>query len=192
MWYRRERAFLKGGVVSRKTRQPICRLLSYEPSLVPHTALLFDKVGACLICILGTANILSDECSHMKTAYCTYCSKEKWKSGCLLPAIERYDSARIRSIYERSITDNACFLILSGEYALLAADDSIPYYDHLLEREEVGALIDRVVCQLRQYDIDKSHYFTKSWECDPKIRPYHDTIAAACVRLQIPLTICDI
>lgn len=124
-----------------------------------------------------------------KKAYCTYCSKEKRQDPVLLQAIKRYDSKRVRSVHQRARREGVEFLILSGEYGLLRVTDEIPNYDHLLKREEVGALVDRVVVQIKALRIGELVYFSKPWEGDPAIRPYLDTIAAACSRLKVPFTV---
>ena len=120
-----------------------------------------------------------------KKAYCTYCSREKRKDPCLLQAIERYDNDRIRATHKQALNDGVEFLILSGEYGVVNPSTQIPYYDHLLKREEVGALIERVTVQLQERQISELVYFTKPWENDPEIRPYLDTITASCCRLNI-------
>jgi len=118
----------------------------------------------------------------MTTVYCTYCSARKRRDSHPLPAVERYDSGRIRDIYRLARADGVQFLILSGEYGLLLPEEEIPYYDHLLRREEVGALVELVAHQLRVRKIKKLVYFTRPLEGSQDVRPYHDTIAAACSR----------
>ena len=85
-----------------------------------------------------------------KKAYCTYCSRDKRKDPRLLQAIERYDNDRIRAAHKQALNDGVEFLILSGEYGVVSPSNHIPYYDHLLKREEVGALIERVTVQLQE------------------------------------------
>ena len=124
-----------------------------------------------------------------KKAYCTYCSKKKRKAPTLLPAIKLYDSDRIRKIYRRARNAKVEFLILSGEYGLLSPSDEIPYYDHLLSQEEVGGLIEKVTVQLKRLDINGITYFTGPWPASVAVRPYLDTIAAACGRLGVSFTL---
>src|SRR5437016_9960050 len=102
-----------------------------------------------------------------KKAYCTYCSRDKRKDPRLLQAIERYDNDRIRAAHKQALNDGVEFLILSGEYGVVSPSNHIPYYDHLLKREEVGALIERVTVQLQERQIRELVYFTKPWESDP-------------------------
>lgn len=117
--------------------------------------------------------------------YCTYCSAKKRRDSSLLPAVKRYDSSRIRDIYQLAQADGVQFLILSGEYGLLSPEEEIPYYDHLLRREKVGALVGLVAHQLRVRKVEELVYFTRPLESSPDIRPYHDTISAACSRVGV-------
>ncbi len=72
---------------------------------------------------------------------CTICSKEKREDLKLLPAIERYTSSRIKNCYKRSINQGCKFLIFSGEYGFLYPHNLIPFYDHLLKKEEIDYLL---------------------------------------------------
>ncbi len=72
------------------------------------------------------------------TIFCTYCSAKKDRSQGELPAIQRYRSHRIKSVYIAAVSLGLKFLILSGEYVILEPSDPIPYYDHLLQSSEVS------------------------------------------------------
>lgn len=73
--------------------------------------------------------------------YCTICSKGKRKDKELLPAIERYLSSRIKNVYQEASSQNVKFLIFSGEYGFLYPHNLIPFYDHLLSKEEVESFL---------------------------------------------------
>ncbi len=72
---------------------------------------------------------------------CTICSKDKRKDLELLPAIERYSSSRIKNCYRKSINQGYKLLIFSGEYGFLYPHNLIPFYDHLLKKEEIDCLL---------------------------------------------------
>ncbi len=82
----------------------------------------------------------------------TYCSRRKNAASGDLPAIERYESPRIRASSDRAAAMGADFRILSGTFGLLRAEDPIPYYDHLLQPEEVAGMVERVIPVLGVYD----------------------------------------
>ncbi len=122
-------------------------------------------------------------------AFCTYCSKNKHETAGNLPAIELYDSPRIRRVHEAAQIVGAGFLILSGKFGLLAPATPIPFYDHLLIAEEVGSLVEIVMPQLEATGVDGVVYFTVSFSDDEFVRPYHDTLASACARMRLPFIV---
>ena len=122
------------------------------------------------------------------TAYCTYCSSRKNTAPELLPAIARYQSGRILYVAARVQRDGASFLILSGEFGLLTPQDQIPFYDHLLQPDEVSALSDRVAGQLRAAGVQALAYFTESLSRS-ELAPYNDAISRAANAVGIPLDI---
>lgn len=71
----------------------------------------------------------------------TICSKEKSPSPGEVPALERYQSARIASVHERSRRENIPMLIFSGNYGLIEPETPLPYYDHLLQADEVHGFV---------------------------------------------------
>lgn len=117
--------------------------------------------------------------------YCTYCSARKRRDPGEIPASDRYDNPRIHQVHERAQKEAAGFLILSGEYGLLAPADPIPYYDHLLQRNEVGPLVDGIASQLQDRGVKELVYFTAPLEKYKQVRPYHDLLAAACSRKDV-------
>ena len=115
-------------------------------------------------------------------AFCTYCCKGKTCDPGKIPAIERYTSQRIRSVYASALSVGQRFFILSGEYGLLSPSEPIRCYDHLLQDHEVGNLSEKVGEQLRGAGVQKLFYFTKPVQAneDEKLRPYFKTAQIAC------------
>jgi hypothetical protein len=111
------------------------------------------------------------------TVFCTYCSAEKDPSEGELPAIQRYLSPRIQSVYAAAKRLGLRFLILSGEFGILEPDDPIPYYDHLLLPSEVPEHAKRVADQLKDLDVKDMIFFTRS---DAAVKPYLECMKSAC------------
>jgi hypothetical protein len=124
--------------------------------------------------------------------FCTYCSAFKDESEEDLPAIERYQSTRINSIYVASLNVGVGFLILSGKYGLVKACDTIPYYDHLLIASEVPEHTRKVTEQLKARDVKKLVFFTKPISEDKNVRPYMDCIQFACQQAQVEFCLIEI
>jgi hypothetical protein len=123
--------------------------------------------------------------------FATYCSADKSRAEDPLPAIERYHSGRIRSLYNAALSLGAGFVILSGEFGLLDPYERIPYYDKRLGPEEVASHADTVERQLRAMGIDEAVFFARSVADDPHIQPYIDCITLACERAGVPIVIIE-
>ena len=113
------------------------------------------------------------------TVFCTPCSAEKDPSPGDLPAIQRYRSHRIESVYIAAVSLGLKFLILSGEYGILEPSDPIPYYDHLLESSEVPEHSKRVADQLEALGVKDLIFFAGSFSDDENVKPYLDCIESA-------------
>ncbi len=113
-------------------------------------------------------------------AFCTYCCKDKTEQSGEVPAIERYQSSRIRAVYSAALSVGQSFFILSGEYGLLPPCRPIPWYDYLLQEEKIKPLSQTVAGQLRQAGVQRVFYFTKAIKDDPFLKRYFDTIELAC------------
>ncbi len=124
-------------------------------------------------------------------AFCTYCSRDKSDAPGAMPAIQRYKSIRIEKVHTAASQLGLEFYILSGKFGLLAPDQAIPWYDHLLKREDVSHLADRVANQIQEYGITGLVYFTNSFNRDPDVIPYHDAIVAACSRTSRPVLVIE-
>ena len=99
----------------------------------------------------------------------------------MLPAVERYLSDRISGLHAAGP-----MLILSGEYGLLAPEDPIPWYNHLLQPEEVEGAVPRVADQLRERAVRAIEFHTADPAHTPEIGPYVALIRGACARVGIP------
>jgi len=111
---------------------------------------------------------------------CTYCSNEKDQDPELIPSIRRYKSTRISNVYALSKKMGFGFRILSGEYGLISPDKKIPWYDHLLMREEVDTLSKKIADQLIASQISAVIYYTKDPKLNSAIQPYLSAIEAGC------------
>lgn len=117
----------------------------------------------------------------MRKALCTYCSARKRRDPDPLPACDRYLGPRIRSLHREAWRDGYLFLILSGRFGLLRAADPIPWYDHLLQPDEVSDLAASVGDKLRTLRLDALTYVTAPLASTPQVRPYYETIHDACL-----------
>ena len=105
--------------------------------------------------------------------FCTYCSAKKDKTPGLLPAIKRYQSARIRSVSQAAAVLDVHFSILSGEYGLVSREQEIPWYDHLLHQSEIDHLASVVAGQLQMLGANQVVYFVSRRAVDdPAFAPY--------------------
>jgi hypothetical protein len=111
------------------------------------------------------------------TYFCTYCSKDKDASKGDMPAIQRYQSTRIKSVYSAAKSLGFRFIIFSGEFGLLEPHDPIPYYDHLLLSPEVSEHSKLVANQLDSLGVKELIFFTRN---APIVKPYRDCIKIAC------------
>ena len=118
------------------------------------------------------------------TIFCTYCSAEKDRSEGDLPAIKRYQSSRITSVYIAAESLGLRFLILSGKYGILEPRDPIPYYDHLLQSSEVPEHSKLVANQLEALDAKDLIFFTRQASV---VKPYRDCIKFASEKAGIDL-----
>jgi hypothetical protein len=125
-------------------------------------------------------------------AFCTYCSAEKNTEPGKVPAIHRYLSARIEKVYAAASQLGIGFFILSGEFGLIPPEQSIPWYDHLLQPEEVSGLAERMVKQIQEHRITGIVYFTKPMVQDHQVHPYHDALATACNQIPCPFFVVEV
>ncbi len=110
----------------------------------------------------------------------TTCSAAKRRDPGLLPARHRYRSPRLAAVAARAAATGIPWLILSGEFGLLAPDDPIPWYDHLLRPEEAADLVPRVADRLRELDVSAVTLVTGRLADDPNLAPYVAVMREAC------------
>lgn len=119
-------------------------------------------------------------------AYCTYCSAHKHETEGSLKAIDRYKSERIQTVFDLATYDRRSFYILSGKFGLLQKDAPTPYYDHLLERNEISKHAFLVAEHIRSHGIEGIRFFIRNAEPGSKIHRYITCIEEACTMTGIP------
>lgn len=122
-------------------------------------------------------------------AICTYCSAGKHNSETPLPAIDLYKSSRITKVFETAEKSNVTFLILSGKYGLIRANEEIGYYDHLLIPSEVEKHSDLLASQITTKGISQIEFYMNSVESDSNLQAYIDCISIACSKASITLNV---
>jgi hypothetical protein len=125
----------------------------------------------------------------MKTAFCTYCSKQKSDEEGDLPAIQRYRSQRIAQVSLQAMLNGCTVYILSGKYGLIAPDYPLPYYDHLLQTDEVSTMVQRVSEQIKAAGMEEIRYFSNNPDLDGTLIPYRMVIEKSCQAAGILLKI---
>ncbi|MBP7760541.1 nucleotide pyrophosphohydrolase [Candidatus Saccharibacteria bacterium] len=95
--------------------------------------------------VIEKTTIRDSERFAKKPLYITICSRKKSTAKGSLPARDRYLSGRIQKVIDYAARDNATMMILSGRYGLISPATKIPYYDHLLQHEEISSLLPKVV-----------------------------------------------
>ncbi len=118
----------------------------------------------------------------------TICSKEKSSSPGEVPALERYQSARIASVHERSRRENTPMLIFSGKYGLIEPETRIPYYDHLLQADEVHGFVGPTAEILKTRGITTVTFAARPRE-EAGWKNYYQVIERACVQAGASLEI---
>ena len=120
---------------------------------------------------------------------CTYCSGTKSEGGGLLPAVERYLSKRILDLGLEADRNNLEMMILSGEYGLIDRQYPLPYYDHLLQPDEVVKMSHKVASTLCMAGVKVVVYHTAAPELYAPVRPYLAVMESACERASVALRV---
>ena len=97
--------------------------------------------------------------------------------------MDRYLSERIRFAQRTASSLAADFRILSGLFGLVAPQQDIPDYDHLLTAELVPAHSQKVISQLQGMEIDKVIFLTRPMAKDPGAGPYRDVMEQSCAAI---------
>ncbi len=100
--------------------------------------------------------------------YISLCCAEKRQDEGDLPAIERYTAARVHDVYRWAQRDGADFRIFSGKFGLLRPSDPIPWYDHLLQLEEVSEMAARTAKQIHKQGWYKLVVYTDETKTHPQ------------------------
>ena len=115
---------------------------------------------------------------------CTVCSRTKKDDHKLLPAQERYLGGHIAKVGQVAADEDVPFFILSGVYGLIPALMPIPYYDHLLQHDDLPMLAGRVYRQLGEQRIQELYFYTKA---TPAWQQYGVVLARACEKRDVRL-----
>jgi hypothetical protein len=128
----------------------------------------------------------------LMTVFCIYCSDKKDRSQGELPAIQRYQSHRIISVYIAAMSLGQKFLILSGKYGILEPSDPIPYYDHLPQSSEVSEHSKKVADQLEALGVKDLIFFAGSLSDDENLKPYFDCLKFTSQKVGIAIKFVDL
>lgn len=94
-------------------------------------------------------------------------------------------------MYRESKRAGARFAILSGRFGLLGPYQKIPYYDHLLQPDEINTLLPRMTGFLKKKGYRSVRFYHEPVRNFPQLRPYIKAIKLACrmadVRLELVL-----
>jgi hypothetical protein len=121
--------------------------------------------------------------------YCTTCSKEKTIDPEPIKAIDRYQSDRIKMVFEKAQIEGVDFRILSGKFGLLHANTPIVWYDQKLEMEAVPLLSTVVKEQLVADEITAIELFAKNPLEDKEWLPYTTLVEQVCLELKLEFTL---
>ena len=111
--------------------------------------------------------------------FATYCSAEKDGAIGEIPAIDRYQSDRISGVYAAAKSADAQFGILSGQYGLISAEQPLPYYDHLLQVDQIAAMAEKTKDRLVEWEVTEVQWFSVAFEMDPNVRRYQRVMEKA-------------
>ena len=117
---------------------------------------------------------------------CTICSREKNEATGLLPAVQRYTSARIDYVSQESRRLGKPFLIFSGKFGLIDAGAEIPWYDQRLDADAVEGMVPVLVSQLREKGVSGIIFYSRPPGA-PGWRPYCEALERACHQLGIAI-----
>ena len=109
----------------------------------------------------------------------TYCAKSKQLSPDLLPAYQRYISNRIRHTHDAAKIGGLNFAILSGRFGLIKNDHLIPYYDHLLQEDEMPLMVTKTADTLKAWKVTHITWYSLPDELDQYVWRYRAVITRA-------------
>ena len=117
-----------------------------------------------------------------RTILCTVCSHGKVRSSGLLPARARYTGSHIAAVDKIAQEQQLPFYVLSGLYGLIDAEEEVPFYDYLLQPEDVDSLVTALRMQIEQGNILEVHLYVKE---RPAWRPYLQALQQATDEMHI-------
>lgn len=131
--------------------------------------------------------VVHNMASQKNKLYVTYCSSKKKPTKESIPAIERYNSDRIRWVYNLSLKDDADFAILSGVFGLVFHDEKIPYYDlPMIEDEPITKDDIERIARLNKCFLNENkardkivHYFTENPKGEPGLKNFYKSLKQA-------------
>lgn len=125
----------------------------------------------------------------LKAVFVTYCCKKKSRVPGKIPAIQRYDSDRIRIVARIARTAGWKFLILSGKFGLIPPTTPIPWYDHRLTEAGIPAMARRIAHTFRRLRPGLVVFLTENPGRDPFLRPYLAAVAGGALAAGVPVSV---
>ena len=86
-------------------------------------------------------------------------------------------------------SDGLTFMIFSGYFGLIHADQPLPDYDHLLRGSQVEYHAKFVAVQIEENGITEIEFISRTIEEDPQLSAYHRCIEMAAQIANVPVTI---
>ena len=126
------------------------------------------------------------------TVFVTYCSAKKNHQSDLMPAVERYQSKRIRKVYSAAQELGVNFYILSGKYGIIGSRDLIPDYDYRLVSGDIPECSQKIEKQLKILKIEQIIFFMRPLSENRTVKPYLESIQLACRKSNISLTVVNL
>ena len=96
-----------------------------------------------------------------RSIICCVCSRSKNNSVAAIPAKERYAGSHVATVGAMAQAMGMPFYILSGVHGLVAANELVGLYDHLLTADEVTRLATQIGAQLRELGVKEVNFYTK-------------------------------
>jgi hypothetical protein len=122
----------------------------------------------------------------------TYCAKAKATTAEPTPAYERYLSKRITHARDSALINRDKFAILSGRFGLIDGSEMIPYYDHLLQEDEIPSMIERVAETMRNWGVSELTWYSLPDNLDPFVWRYRAVITRAAAITECSLKVVEL
>lgn len=112
--------------------------------------------------------------------FCTYCSAQKDHAEGNLPVLQRYQSRRIAAVAAAAQSMGIGFMVLSGRFGMIGPEALVPWYDHLLQPNEVESISALAARQLTQAGVKRLLFWMRPIHQDPQLAPYLSVAQNAC------------